>query len=300
MQKDVIYCKECSKMEEVEENSVDLVISGPPYWDYIDYDTCTLNANDRSSHQEAKESYNVYLHDLKQWHAECYRVLRPGRYCIVNVGTITKNGRCYPLPYHTVSALEEIGFVFQHDIIWHKVAGGRKHARSAIQNPYPGYYVPNNRTEFILVFRKQPEVRFFKHSGDYKSKENEILIDDLFTREIANNVWYFLPNPSRKHPCPFPPEIPYRLIQLYSLKGETVLDPFMGIGTTARAARMLGRHFIGYEAQQKFIDIATEELNQPLNLREPTICEYNSLRRNRKLKKEPCRRDPMERKSLQK
>ena len=74
-----------------------------------------------------------------------------------------------------------------------------------------------------------------------------------------------------KHPCPFPPEIPLRLISLLSLKGETVLDPFMGSGTTARAARMLGRRFVGYETEKRFVQVAKKDVDKPLKARKALL-----------------------------
>lgn len=93
----------------------------------------------------------------------------------------------------------------------------------------------------------------------------EIMSDrDFFTREIANNIWNIPVGQGRKehgaHPCPFPLEIPARLIELFSVAGDTVLDPFMGTGTTAVAARRLGRHFVGYEREAKFCKHAEDRL----------------------------------------
>jgi modification methylase len=277
MDADIIYTKNCSSMDEVLQESVDLIITGPPYWRYIDY----------SAYVDQKEfvwpkgnSYESYFEDLKKWFTECFRVLRKGRYCIINLGTVRKDGRCYAIPFHSVPVLEDIGFEFCFEIIWHKISGGRRHARGIIQHPYPGYYIPNNRTEYLLVFRKDSSTPFYEEKSKLKTKKHQIEIDDFFKKQVANNVWYIMPPCfplNGKHPCPFPPEIPYRLIPLFSTKGEIVLDPFMGIGTTARAARMLGRRFIGYEIQQSFVDIALASIDEPLQIRNPTICHYDTL-----------------------
>ena len=274
MNYDVIYTKDCSNMEELESESINLIISGPPYWELIDYDAYIYGdefiwKNNRS--------YEDFFNDIEKWYKSCFRVLSPGRYCVVNIGTVRKKGRCYPIPFHTVKVLEKIGFEFCYEIIWHKITGGRRHARGIIQRPYPGYYIPNNRTEYLLVFKKEPWKKFCKDQSIQQSSDNKIKIDNLFKREISNNIWHIQPSnlgSENTHPCPFPPEIPYRLIQLMSLKGEVVLDPFMGIGTTARVAKILDRRFIGYEIRQQFVDTAYELLKMPITLRPETICRY--------------------------
>lgn len=266
MDVDVIYAKDCSSMTEVASESVDLIVSGPPYWDYIDYSTGQLWKGNRR--------YDDFLCDVERWYSECWRVLRPGRYCVVNVGSVQKDGKCFPIPFHVVPRLEKVGLEFRYEIVWHKISGGRKNARVLIRDPYPGRFVPNNKTEYLLVFQKQPESAFA--SPDRRiTLRDRIPIDELFKREIANNVWHIMPARSHgQHPCPFPPEIPLRLITLLSLTGEVVLDPFMGIGTTARAARMLGRHFIGYEVQEAFVKTAMATLDQPLKPRRATHCDF--------------------------
>jgi len=275
MQKDVIYCKGCASQTEIPDDAIDLIISGPPYWEYIDYRSYL---SQETFVWTKGSSYDDFLDKMNLWHRECYRVLRPGRYCVVNLGTVRKEGRCYPIPFDAMPILQSIGFEFCFEIIWHKISGGRQHAKVTVNHPYPGYYTPNNRTEYLLVMRKDPSTAFCSNKETQRSRRNRIPTDDLFKKEISNNVWHILPACfplNGKHPCPFPPEIPYRLIRLFSLEGETVLDPFMGIGTTARAAKELGRHFIGYEVEQEFIDIALKDLDQPFIQRRPTICRFD-------------------------
>ena len=279
IEKDVIYCKDCSYMDELPVDSIDLIISGPPYWTFIDY-TAFNRGDDYLWRQD--HPYEAFLDDLGRWHRECFRVLRPGRYCIVNLATMAKGSKAYPIPFHAVGILEKIGFSFCFEIVWHKVSGGRTRARNFIQRPYPGNFTPNIRTEYLLVFRKRPSKSFAKNLGRFGEKRYRVEVDDYFVRETANNVWHVPPpykgnNPD--HPCPFPLEVPSRLIQLFSLPGETVLDPFMGIGTTARAAKALGRHFIGYETEEKFIQKALESLERPIRHRPQIMCEYVKYRK---------------------
>lgn len=274
IERDIIYSKDCSYMDELQDGTIDLIVSGPPYWTFIDY--AAFNRGDDYLWRQ-EHPYEAFLEDLSRWHLECFRVLRPGRYCIVNLATMAKGSKTYPIPFHAVSVFEKIGFSFCFEIIWHKVSGGRTRARNFIQRPYPGNFTPNIRTEYLLVFRKYPSQPFSKNLGRFGEETYRVEIDDYFVRETANNVWHVPPphkgnNPD--HPCPFPIEIPSRLIQLFSLPGETILDPFMGVGTTARVAKALGRHFIGYETEERFIQKALESLEKPINVRPQIMCEY--------------------------
>ena len=279
MEKDQIFHGDCSQMSELPEEAVDFILSGPPYWDYIDYDKYAKGAR-KNYIWNGNNSYDEFLQQLKRWYAECFRVLRRGRYCVVNVGVVRKEGKSYPLPFHVVPILETLGFEFCFEIVWHKIAGGRPHAGTFIQSPFPGRYIPNNHTEYLLVFRKMSTEPFVREDERPYQTDEKIAIDKLFTLEIANNVWHVLPAcslPGGVHPCAFPPELPHRLIPLFTRAGEVVLDPFMGSGTTARAAKMLGRHYIGYELQKEFVEYARAHADVPLRLRRSTVCRYESL-----------------------
>lgn len=124
-----------------------------------------------------------------------------------------------------------------------------------IQKPYPGYYYPNIMTEYVLVFRNPGE-------GNHRARSHaereaaRIPINRVFTMDVANNIWHIAPVPPGHldHPCPFPEEIPYRLIQLYSYPGDIVLDPFAGSGQTLKITKHLGRHFVGYETVKKYVE----------------------------------------------
>ena len=188
------------------------------------------------------------------------------------------NGRQYPVPQHLVVLMEEIGYEYHQEIVWHKVTGGVKRAGVTIQHPYPGYYHPNIMSESILIFRK-PGPRIYKSRSQVEKEANRISIDAIFTREIANNVWHIAPVPPNHlpHPCPFPEEIPYRLILLYSYAGDLVLDPFLGIGTTAKVAKALGRRYVGYEIHSAYLEVARRRLDEPLHLRDQLIARFDKL-----------------------
>jgi len=173
--------------------------------------------------------------------------------------------------------MEKLGWCFHQDIVWYKVTGGVKRAGVNIKRPYPGYYYPNIMTEYILVFRKPGPDPIYRERSDEEKRGSQYKINMLFKREIANNIWHIAPVPPRQydHPCPFPEEIPFRLIRLYSFKGDRVLDPFFGIGTTLKVAKHLGRDYYGYEVVKKYYEAALERLETPLRLRDQLISRFD-------------------------
>jgi len=106
------------------------------------------------------------------------------------------------------------------------------------------------------------------------------MLGALFTKEIANNVWHIAPVPpsTLDHPCPFPEEIPHRLIQLYSYPGDIVLDPFVGSGQTAKVALALGRNAVGYDIVDRYVAYAHSRLNEPLAVRpQQLVAEFSKI-----------------------
>ncbi len=272
-----LYCKSCERMDELADGTVDLVVTSPPYWNAIDYDQ---HVEDPSAWYRTRRGteYEEYLAFMERCFREILRVQKPGGFCAVVIGTVLQNGRQYPVPQDFTVMMERIGYVFHEHIVWHKVTGGVKRAGVTIQKPFPGYFNPNIMTESILVFRK-PGPKIFENRTESEKEESRYEIDDIFTREIANNVWHIAPVPPNHlpHPCPFPEEIPYRLIRLYSYVGDLVLDPFLGIGTTAKVARALRRRCAGYEVHETYLEIARKRLTEPLHLREQLIARFEKL-----------------------
>ena len=122
-------------------------------------------------------------------------------------------------------------------------------------------------TEYILLFRKPGEKIYRQVNDDREASRFEV--DDVFKMDVANNIWHIAPVPPRtiNHPCPFPEEIPYRLIRMYSYLGDTVLDPFVGSGQTTKVAIELGRNAVGYDTKQEYLDYARSRLEEPLKVR---------------------------------
>ncbi len=280
-----IFCKSCENMSEVSPDSISLIVTSPPYWNAIDYDQHTQDPSKWFRTRKGSE-YEGYLDWLKACFSECFRVLKPAGFCAVVIGTVLFNKRHYPLPHHFISLMEKIGYEFHQDIIWSKVTGGVKRAGVTIQSPYPGYYYPNIMTEYILIFRRPSKDSCYNGRTQKERDENKIPIDDLFKKEVANNIWHIAPVPPNQynHPCPFPEEIPFRLISLFTYKGDAVLDPFLGIGTTTKVARWLERDYYGYEIKEEYVRIAKKRLSEPLKLRDQLIAEYSKLNINKSLR----------------
>jgi len=258
-------------MPELNDDSVALTVTSPPYWNAIDYD---IHASDKRQHYRTRayangySDYAEYLDWLERILAEVFRVTKPGGFCAIVIGTVLLDGKHYPVPFDLVSRLRSKGWEFHQDIIWHKCTAGVKRAGVTIQKPYPGYFYPNIMTEYILIFRK-PGAPIYQNRNAEEKTRAKFPINRLFTMDVANNIWHIAPVPPDllDHPCPFPEEIPYRLITMYSYPDDLVLDPFLGSGQTTKVAKWLNRQFVGYETITKYVELAKRRLSEPLNIR---------------------------------
>ena len=266
-----IYQRSCESMPEIASESVALTVTSPPYWNAIDYEIHAENQDQNyrtRSYSSNFLDYETYLDWLEVVFKEVQRVTKPGGFCSIVIGTILLEGKHYPVPYDLSSRLTNSGWLFHQDIIWHKCTAGVKRAGVAIQKPFPGYYYPNIMSEYILVFRK-PGPKIYQDRTPAEKAGAEFMIDTLFTLETANNIWHIAPVPpgTIDHPAPFPEEIPFRLITLYSYKGDLILDPFSGSGQTLKVAHALERTYFGYETLSKYIELAEIRIFEPLALR---------------------------------
>jgi len=258
-------------MRELPDGAVTLTVTSPPYWNAIDYDRHAKDSGaDYRTRAYAKgfAGYEEYLGLLDRVFGETLRVTRPGGFCAVVIGTVLDKGRHIPVPFHLTTRMGELGWEFHQDIVWHKCTAGVKRAGVFIQKPYPGYFYPNIMTEYILIFRK-PGERLI-HQATAEAKEaSRLPVNGLFTKEIANNVWHIAPVPpgQSEHPCPFPEEIPARLVGLYSYAEDLVLDPFLGSGQTTKAAHHLGRRVAGFDIERRYTDLARRRLKEPSAVR---------------------------------
>ena len=258
----VVYFADSRDMGSLKDDSVHLMVTSPPYF----------NAKEYSKDYSGKDLGNISDLDLwfeeigKVWR-EVFRVIQPGRKIFINIMNLPiKVGISFKmlnLVGKTIDTCEKIGFVFKRDIVWHKTNGVRAHFGTY---PYPGGILINNMHEFILEFEKPNPKRLDKYGHLSRAiKEKSKMSKDFWLSLKNTDVWLMKPEKSgngRKHKAPYAMELPYRLIKAYSYLTETILDPFLGSGTTLKAAATLGRNGIGYEINRGFEKIIDDNLSQ--------------------------------------
>jgi modification methylase len=262
-------------MPQVVNDSVSLTVTSPPYYNSVDYDRHASDSDQdfrTRDYSEGFDGYEDFLDLMSRIFMEVHRATKPGGFCCIVVGTVLDNGHRFPLPSDLVVRLCSEGWELHEQVTWNKVTGGVKRAGVTIQHPYPGYYRANLMTEQILVLRK-PGPPIYQGRGPHEREAARIPIDDLFVRDVANDVWHIPPVPPRHldHPCPFPEEIPFRLISLYSYPGDLILEPFLGSGQTTKVAHHLGRSAVGYDLVEKYVEYARARIDEPLSLRPEQI-----------------------------
>jgi site-specific DNA-methyltransferase (adenine-specific) len=236
---DVIFNQTSEVMDQLSDCSVHLMVTSPPYNVGKDYDE-----------DLSLDEYLAFLHRV--W-KEVYRVLVPGGRACVNVANL---GRKPYIPLNGLIAKEmtDLGFLMRGEIIWDKASSA---STSTAWGSWQSATNPTLRDthEYILVFSKG-SFRRDKMDG----RVSTISKDEFL--EFTKSVWEIPSESARKvrHPAPFPVDLPYRLIQLYSFSEEIVLDPFMGSGQTALAALKAGRHFVGYEISGEYVELASSRI----------------------------------------
>ncbi|GET45581.1 DNA methyltransferase [Capnocytophaga felis] len=243
------------QMNELADESVHLVVTSPPYWQLKDYGT----ENQIGFHDD----YETYINHLNLTWKECFRVLKKGCRLCVNIGDqfarSTYYGRYKIIPIHSeiIKFCEMIGFDFMGQIIWQKTTTMNTSGGGAVMGsfPYPRNGIVKLDFEYILLFKKQGNAP----KPTKEQKENSAMTNEEWNTYF-NGHWYFSGAKQDKHLAMFPEELPHRLIKMFSFPEETILDPFMGSGTTALAARNLGRNSVGYEINPDFIPIIQEKI----------------------------------------
>jgi len=233
----------CEQMKEISDNSLHLMITSPPYNVSKDYD------NDLS----LKE----YLALLKNAFSETYRVLVNGGRACINVANLGRKPYI-PLSDYVSKMMIEIGFNMRGEIIWNKAASA---SPSTAWGSWQSAANPTLRDihEYILVFSKGDYKRERKKE-ELEKRKNTISKEQFM--EWTKSIWTMNAESARRigHPAPFPEELPYRLIQLYSFTNDIVLDPFIGSGTTGVAALKTDRFYIGYDTNSEYIKLAEKRL----------------------------------------
>jgi len=251
------------KLTGVDDESVQLVLTSPPYWTLKQYP-------ENSSQLGAIEDYDQFNKQLNKAWTEAFRVLVPGGRLVVVVGDVClprrRVGRHFVMPLHSTiqEAARNIGFDNLTPIIWHKIANAVFEAKGNgggfLGKPFEPNAVIKNDIEFILMLRKP---------GGYRTPT---LVERLLSvipsedhKVMFQQIWNIKGASLRNHPAPFPIELANRLIRMYSFAGDTVLDPYMGTGTTSLAAAMWGRNSISYDVEASYVDMASARLTSQLN-----------------------------------
>jgi len=236
-----IVAKSSESMAEIPDHSVHLMVTSPPYNVGKDYDEdLTLEE---------------YLGLLQRVWKEVFRVLVPGGRACINIANL---GRKPYIPLHAfiIQQMVELGFLMRGEIIWNKASS------ASGSTAWGSWCSPGNPTlrdvhEYILIFSKAGFSRKNLEKRRATISREEFL-------ELTKSVWSFPAVRAKQvgHPAPFPIELPYRLIQLYTYEEEVVLDPFMGSGQTAIAALQTNRDYIGYEVDEEYINLANKRIHQ--------------------------------------
>ncbi|MDQ6757215.1 MAG: site-specific DNA-methyltransferase [Bacteroidota bacterium] len=241
-------------MDHVKDETVALVVTSPPYFNYIDYGKVGIGT---------EKLYEEYLNNIEAVFIQCFKKLIPDGKMIINVTNMKSRKEVegtsflYPILSDIIVIMKRLGFIFFDEIVWIK---GNANNGALQGKPLFGSYpypptpkILDSIFENILVFKKpgkQLKTRFTKEIKQL----SKVTKEDWMV--ITKGIWHIEPDRISNHPASFPIELPRRLIKVYSFVGEKILDPFAGTGTTVMAAIQLGRIGIGYEIfapYEKFI-----------------------------------------------
>lgn len=245
-------------LKELPEQCIDMIFTSPPYY------------NAKKEYSEYK-TYDDYLDLMREVIRECKRVLIDGKFFIINSSHIliprasrNESSTRIAVPFDLHQIFIEEGFEFIDDIIWQKPEGagwasGRGRRFSADRNPMQYKAVPV--TEYVMVYRKKSKILIDNFIRKHPKPE---LIDQSKIKDgyEKTNVWYISPARDKRHPAIFPKELAEKVIMYYSFKEDVILDPFGGIGTTAKAAAALGRRFCSIEMNSDYIKHMINDLNK--------------------------------------
>jgi len=252
-----LFQKDARCLDFIEDESIHLVVTSPPYW--------TLKKYREHPHQLGHiQDYEKFIEELSKVWKHCYRALVPGGRLVCVVGDVClsrrKHGRHVVLPLHSDIAVScrKIGFDNLNPIIWYKIAKATYEVNNGskfLGKPYEPNAIIKNDIEFILMQRKP---------GGYRRPTLEQRQLSMIEKEEYSawfqQIWHITGALTNKHPAPFPFELAYRLVRMFSFWGDTVLDPFCGTGTTMLAAMKANRNSIGVEVDSEYCKLTCNRL----------------------------------------
>jgi DNA modification methylase len=260
-----IHCGDARQLDSIPDGTIHLVLTSPPYWTLKEYP-------EHADQLGLIPDYDRFHDELEKVWRHCYRMLVPGGRLVCVVGDVClsrrRHGKHSVMPMHadiTVRA-RKIGFDNLTPIFWYKISN----AAYEVENGNPGFlgkpYEPNaiikNDVEFILMLRKPGG---YRQPTDEQREASKLSKEEY--QQWFQQVWTGLTGEStRHHPAPYPEELAYRLIRMFSFVGDTVLDPFMGTGTTLLAAARCGRNSIGIEVEPRYVEMAKSRLDKELSV----------------------------------
>jgi DNA modification methylase len=256
-----LHLGDARKMSALEPESVHLILTSPPYWTLKEY-------RDSAGQLGHVENYDQFIHELEKVWRNCYNALVPGGRLICVVGDVClsrreNEGRHTVVPLH--SSVQEqcrrIGFDNLAPIIWHKISNAVHEVENGsgfLGKPYEPNAVIKNDIEFILMERKP---------GGYRAPDVAAKLLSVISAENHKKwfqqIWSGVTGASTKnHPAPYPIELAERLVRMFSFVGDTVLDPFMGTGTTTVASAKWGRNSIGFEIDAHYFEAAQKRISE--------------------------------------
>lgn len=243
------------------DESVHLVVTSPPYWNLKRY-------NEHPDQLGHIQDYESFVSELNKVWRQVFRILVPGGRLVCVVGDVCQSRRAFgrhvvfPLHSDICVACRKIGFDNLNPIIWHKIANASYEVDRGggfLGKPYEPNAIIKNDMEFILMQRKP---------GGYRKPTDEQRENSRLTKREYEawfrQIWTLTGASTREHPAPYPYELAYRLVRMFSFTGDTVCDPFRGTGTTLLAAARCGRNGIGVELDQHYARMASNRLRREL------------------------------------
>jgi len=248
----IIYNEDFLKIDCIEDESVDLIVTSPPY-----------NVDVKYKSFDDKISYKEYLSFTGEWLSKCLKLAKDdGRFCL-NIPLDKNKGGQQSVYADITTIAKKIGWKYHSTIIWNEQNISRRTAWGSWMNASAPFVIAP--VEVIVVLYKK---RWKKLSG---SRKSDITRDEFL--EWTNGVWTFSGESKKRvgHPAPFPVELPRRCIKLFTFVGDTVLDPFLGSGSTLIACVLTGRRGIGVEIEKEYCEIAKERLYKEAQINQLTL-----------------------------